>query len=45
MVDFALPGFVDCRLGARQGRLRMHHQPTLGHAVVSQLKTQIASGL
>jgi hypothetical protein len=32
---FALSRFGDGRLGALKGRLRMHHQPALGHAVVT----------
>jgi hypothetical protein len=37
-----LPGGVERGRGARIGRLGLHHQPTLGHAVVAQRKTLIA---
>ena len=39
---FALLGFVERGVGAHKGRLRRHHQPTLGHTVMAQLKRLIA---
>ena len=38
----AWPGVVERGRGTRIGRLGIHHQPTLGHPVVAQLKTLIA---
>ena len=38
----ALLGFADCGLGALKGGLRIHDQPALSHAVVTQLSTLIA---
>ena len=42
---FPLLRFGDARLGALQGGLRRDHQPTLGHAVVTQLEALIAGPL
>ena len=44
-ICFALLSFVDAGLGAIQGGLRRHHQPALGHAIVTQLDTLIAGRL
>ena len=39
---FTWSGVVERGLGALKGGLRRHHQPTLGHPVVAQLKTLVA---
>jgi hypothetical protein len=39
---FALFGFGEWCCSALKGRLRIHHQPALGHAIVAQLKRLIA---
>ena len=39
---FALCGFGERGGGALKGRLRRHHQPALGHAIVAQLQRLIA---
>jgi hypothetical protein len=41
----ALLGLDDRRLGALKGRLGRHHQPALGHAIVTELKTLRAGGV
>jgi hypothetical protein len=41
----ALRGFIDRGLGTLKGGLRRDHQPALGHPVVAEFHTLIASGL